>query len=608
MKLTNRLFIYRKKLIRPYIDLILHILNSICILASVFFLVTILFEYGFILSSEERGVVRLIYDISLRLFLAKSVLHIIFDSKETRSQYGSLALIFTTFLMLASIPIFFGEPTNSVFGFVWNIFNHRFFQLAVLASISILQLSNGIVKILSRRVNPSFIFSASFLVIILMGAGLLLLPRATYEPISFVDALFISTSATCVTGLSTVDIATTFTPMGVTFIMILIQVGGLGVMTITSFFALFFMGNASLSNQTLLSDMVSSKSLNSLLTTLLYILGFTAVIEIVGAISIFVDIHSTMGMTLREEIAFSIFHSISAFCNAGFSTLPSNLGNEMLMTDHNPFFLTISTLIVLGGIGFPILVNLYDWVQYTFNRLKKIYSGRSHEFERQVHIYDINTKIVVRVTLILIIVGSLAIGVMEWNRAFWGMPVADKIVQSIFTAVTPRTAGFSSVAMGSFGMQTILLMIFLMVIGGGSQSTAGGVKVNTFAVILLNIKAILQGEDRVILFNRTLSFDSIRRSNSTLVLYTLFVFIATFLLTAFEPDAPILSLVFEAISALSTVGASLDLTATLGSDSKVVLIVLMFVGRVGVLTIMASFIRQKSLKGVRYPSGNIIIN
>ncbi len=435
-----------------------------------------------------------------------------------------------------------------------------------------------------------------------------MLPRSTYEPISFIDALFTSTSATCVTGLSTVDVSTVFTPLGLTFIMILIQIGGLGVMTLTSFFALFFMGNTSLSSQTLISDMVSSKSLSSLLSTLLYILGFTAVIEMVGAAALFADIHGTMGMTLREEIAFSVFHSISAFCNAGFSTLSGNLGNEMLMNGHNLFYIIISILIVLGGVGFPILVNLNYWVKYAIKRLYKRFVRGSIGVERQVHIYDINTKIVVMMSVSLIIIGTLMIGFLEWNGAFAGMGTMDKVVHSIFTAVSPRTAGFSSVSMGGFGLQTLLLMIFFMVIGGASQSTAGGIKVNTFAVIMYNIKAILQGRDRVTLFNRSISEDSIRRSNSTLVIYIFFIFVAVFLLAGFEPETPIMTIVFEAISALSTVGASLDFTPMMGTDSKIVVICLMFIGRVGVLTLMSSVIKQKAVSGVRYPSGNILIN
>ena len=204
--------------------------------------------------------------------------------------------------------------------------------------------------------------------------------------------------------------------------------------------------------------------------------------------------------------------------------------------------------------------------------------------------------------------GTVVIVVLEWNNAFAGMSPTDKWVQAFFNVTCPRTAGFSSVGMTTFSMQTLLLMVILMMIGGGTQSTAGGVKVNVFAVVMLNLRAILIGADKVTIFNRELSHDSIRRSNATLILYLLVVFAGIFSLSLLEPQASIMALVFECTSALSTVGSSLDLTPTLGSDSKLIIIILMFVGRVGVLTLMSSIIKQKKITKYRYPSDNIIIN
>ncbi len=437
---------------------------------------------------------------------------------------------------------------------------------------------------------------------------MLMLPRATYQSISLLDALFMSTSAICVTGLSTVDVASTFTPMGTWLLLTLIQIGGLGVMTLTSFFAMFFMGNSSLYNQVMVSDMISSKSLGSLFSTLLYILGFTFIIEVLGAVMIFMNIHGTLQLSLNEEIAFSIFHSISAFCNAGFSTMSNNLGEQILLSGHNIFFIVVTLLIILGGIGFPILVNIYETLKYTTKYLFTRYISKTHRQNRQVHLYDTNTRIVLIMTLMMLAAGTFAIAILEWNNAFASMSAIDKVVHSFFNAACPRTAGFSSVAISSFSVQTIIIYAMLMVVGGGTQSTAGGIKVNVFAVILLNLRAILFGRDKVTVFNRELSNDSIRRSNSTLLLYIIIVCLAIFILTLLEPEASLKALSFEAISALSTVGSSLDLTASLGDDSKLVIIILMFVGRIGVLTMMSSLIKQRKLIKYKYPSGNIIIN
>ena len=268
----------------------------------------------------------------------------------------------------------------------------------------------------------------------------------------------------------------------------------------------------------------------------------------------------------------------------------------------------ITFLIILGGIGFPILVNLYETVTYEVKRIWHHYIKGNKRMRRKIHLYNLNTRIVLIMTAILLIVGTVVIVVLEWNNAFAGMSPTDKWVQAFFNATCPRTAGFSSVGMTTFSMQTLLLMVILMMIGGGTQSTAGGVKVNVFAVVMLNLRAILIGADKVTIFNRELSHDSIRRSNATLILYLLVVFAGIFSLSLLEPQASIMALVFECTSALSTVGSSLDLTPTLGSDSKLIIIILMFVGRVGVLTLMSSIIKQKKITKYRYPSDNIIIN
>ncbi len=605
----DKLRLYRKKLVRPYIKYTLSTMSVVSYLMSLLMILTVVYEYGFLVTEENRLFIAQIYKNVWRIFLLNTTVQLVLDYDAAKEKYKGLTWFVTVLLYLSLIPRIFNEPIEEDFiHTIWSLFDNALFQTILLSTLSLFQLSNGVVLLLSKKVNPSFIFSVSFIIFILIGTGLLMLPKATYGDLSFVDALFTSTSAICVTGLTTVDVATVFTPMGQTFIMLLIQVGGLGVMTLTSFFALFFMGNASLNNQIVMCDMVSSKSMNSLFQTLMFILGFTLIIEAIGAIGIFITTHGTLNMSFEEEVAFAIFHSISAFCNAGFSTLPNNLGNELLMTGHNPFYMIISFLIILGGIGFPILVNFYEMVKYRLHRLYEHINSRVEPVMRVPHLYDLNTRIVLIVTLILLGGGTLSIAVIEWNNAFAGMPIPDKLVQSFFTAVCPRTAGFCSVSMGSFSVQSILLLILLMIIGGGTQSTAGGIKVNVFAAVMLNLRAILFGTSKVIAFKRQLSDISIRSSNSTFILYFGFVFVGLFTLSIFEPDAPFLALVFECVSALSTVGASLDLTPTLTQNGKIVIVILMFIGRVGVLTMMASIIkRQKNIK-CKYPSDHIIIN
>ena len=331
-------------------------------------------------------------------------LHFLLEYRDTKKNYRKLAWVLSGLLYLTLIPVIFHQPEESgaILHF-WEFLNSKFYHVTLLLLFSFLNLSNGLVRLLGRRTNPSLILAVSFLVIILIGTGLLLLPRCTVEgiSISWVDALFTSTSAVCVTGLVPVDVSATFTPLGLTVIILLIQVGGLGVMTLTSFFAMFFMGNTSLYNQLVVRDMVSSNSLGSLLSTLLYILGFTLVIEGMGMLSIWLGIHGTLGMDLQEELAFSAFHSISAFCNAGFSTLPGNLGNPMVMTGHNSLYISVSLLIILGGIGFPILVNFKDIVLYHLRRFWKLVRTLKLDKHKVQHLYNLNTKIVLIMTFLL---------------------------------------------------------------------------------------------------------------------------------------------------------------------------------------------------------------
>ena len=362
MDSLERLLLYRKKLILPRIYQVINWFMWITYFCAILFLATLVYEHGFMISSDEAKAIRIIYKSVWIVFLLSATVQIVFQSDEDGQKNTFWSWVINVLLYLTLLPVLFKKPDAGDEGvyWTWMFFHSHYYRIAILLLYSLLQLSSSLVRLLGRRTNPSLILASSFLVIIFIGAGLLMLPRATYHGISWIDALFTATSATCVTGLVSVDVPSTFTLEGQIIIIMLIQIGGLGVMTLTSFFALFFMGNTSLYNQLVVGDMISSNSLNSLLSTLLYILGFTLAIEGIGMVIIWYSIHNTLGMTLQQEIYFAAFHSVSAFCNAGFSTLPGNLGNAAVMQNHNLLFITVSFLIILGGIGFPILVNLKE--------------------------------------------------------------------------------------------------------------------------------------------------------------------------------------------------------------------------------------------------------
>ena len=608
MKLYHKAFLYRHKWIQPYLQKVLGGIDAVKFLAALALIGGVVYEHGFIISEGAEADLGVLYRTVWGVFLVQTTMHIGLAYRETLKKYRTFTWVLNILLYLTLIPVIFFEPESGALKYFWLFLNNRIFQLILLLLLSLLRLSSGVIGLLGKRTNPSLILAGSFFLIICIGTGLLMLPRCTVDGISWVNALFVSTSAVCVTGLVPVDVATTFTSLGQLVIIILIQIGGLGVMTLTCFFAMFFMGNTSVYNQLAVRDMISSDSLSSLLSTVIYILFFTLVIEGAGMLVLFLSIHGTLGMTVQQEMVFAAFHSISAFCNAGFSTLSENLGNPLVMQHHNLLYITISVLIILGGIGFPILVNFKHIAGYHLKRLFYFIRTGKRDRQRIRHLYNLNTKIVLLTTLILLTGGTIAILLFEWNGAFAGMSMPDKWVQAFFNATCPRTAGFTSIGLTSFSLQSLLLMLLLMFIGGAAQSTAGGVKVNAFAAAVLSLFAVIRGKNRVEVFRRQLSVDSIRRSNATLVMYLMILFLGVFVLSVLEPHASLLALVFECTSALSTVGSSLGLTPALGEAGKLFVSLLMFIGRVGVITIVLGFVPPQKHTKYKYPDDNLIIN
>ena len=587
-----------------------YIVKIVSILTSIFVVAAIIIDYGFVLDAQEMSFILLVYNTGWWVYFMSFAYKVVVHYKEVWRKGMSFTLVLGIMLCASALPKFFPTTGDSqILTLLWSFLTHKYFIISVIGLLSLITISQWIVNFVNKRTNPALLIVVCFMTVIAFGALLLMLPRSTLEHIrlSMVDALFISTSAVCVTGLSPVEIADTFTMEGQIIIALLIQIGGLGIMTITSFFALFFMGGIGLYSQFSLKNMIASSS-ETLKSVLINVLGFTFVIEIIGALFIWLSIHSTMGMTLDDEIFFSLFHSVSAFCNAGFSTLAGNLGNDLILYNHNSFYLVISLLIILGGIGFPILMSLKRICSYYGSELLHKAFRKSGQRSRYMHIADINTKIVLYSSMVLILLGTLGIALFEWNGAFASFSAGEKIVQSLFNAVAPRTAGFNSVMLSDFSRVSIILYLVLMWIGGGSQSTAGGIKVNTFVVALASLKSLIMGERSTTLFNREITYSSIRRT--LVVVFGSISIIALFYvaLLLLEPTIPSIDLLFESVSAFSTVGSSLGITPLLGNISKILLVVLMFLGRVGFITVLMSILPQKEEPKYRLPKEDIIIN
>ncbi len=537
------------------------------------------------------------------MFALNIIFNLIFRFKATVTDARAFRRIIDFALLLTILPWAVPNPHLLWLNWIYS----RWCLIAVLGIYAAIYLCFAFLRSIGRHTNPALILSISFLLFIAVGSALLLLPRSTVGGISPIDSVFVSTSAVCICGLTSVNIAVTFTPLGQIIIAVLMQVGALGVMTFTSFFALFFSGSPSVFSQLMIKDMIYSKTINSLLPTLLYILVFTLVVETIGAVAIYFSVvGSIAGYTEADYILFSIFHAISAFCNAGFSTLDGGLSNPDLLNGNQLIYLAVSAMVIAGGIGFPILVNAKDAM---FARVRRMWCRlRRRRCNRISHLYNLNTKVVLYTTLILLPVTFSLFAILEWNNALAGMSPYEKLVQSIFNAVIPRSAGFSSVNPAGFLPATLAVIMFMMWIGGGSQSTAGGIKVNTFAAAMLHLKAVIHGRHSVSAFNRRISVDSLSRAQAVVVLSLITILILSGLMLVLEPHLPVRMVVFEALSAFATVGSSLGATQVMGVAGKVTICVAMFVGRVGLLSLLAGLAGNKNEPAIELPEDNLIIN
>lgn len=469
-----------------------------------------------------------------------------------------------------------------------NLFYIVVIQIYIIVSLFIkaTRLSHLIAE---YRIQPSKVFMFSFLLLILFGTGLLLLPKATVSgKISFIDALFTSTSAVCVTGLTVVDTATYFTRAGQIVILILIQIGGLGVMTLTTFFALFFAGGLGIRERVMISDLIEEDKLGKIKYTLIQIILTTLIIEAGGAVLIFNSLKN-INMPLGEKIFHSVFHSISAFCNAGFSSFSENMMYIHFRYNYLSV-LTVGTLIILGGIGFGTFSNILKSINNSFKNNKI-----------RVRSLTTQTKIVLWTTFFLILIGSVFTYFAESENTLKNLTFDQKILASIFQSITTRTAGFNTISINELHSITLLFYIFLMFIGASPGGTGGGIKTTSAFLIYLSIINFMRGRKKIEIYNRTIPDDIIHRVFTKVIFSLLLLFITSILLTSIE-KFPFIDLIFEQVSAFGTVGLSRGITPFLTNYGKMIIIILMFIGRIGPITFLTVFAKDKIQARYDYPS------
>jgi len=580
------------------------LINQIFFVFTAFMFIISLYDIGFttnrtIESLYQNSFFRVIFPVTGLLYLIRSIFF-----TNNRSSWK----VFITNSFMGGLLIFIF--LLRIFAGYTVLFKPMFFHFTIFHFLAFilffLEISRIRIEFMATFFNPAQLFAFSFGFIIIIGTFLLLMPQSTVIPITFTDAFFTSTSAVCVTGLTVVDTATQYTTLGKLIIISLIQIGGIGVMTITSFFGYFFKETSSFREQMLLREYLSTDSINGIIKTLIKVILITIAIEFVGAIFIYFSLVSGgMGSTMAN-IRFSLFHSVSAFCNAGFSTLTDNLYDHRIRENY---FLQISitNLIILGGLGFPVFLNLYNYVKaqviwvWEFIKCRKPYVHR-------VGMITFNTKIVVYTTLILLIFGTVSFYLLEYSGTQSGADSFQRIAMSWFLSVTPRTAGFNTVNMELLTKPTLLILIFLMWVGASPVSTGGGIKTSTFIIIWLNVVRIVKGKNHIEILHREIHEHSVNKAFSIVIVSLTIIFLGAFVIFLIDGEFGLFRIVFECFSAFGTVGLSINLTSFLSVSSKWILILLMFLGRMGVMTLLLSLTNNEK-KGVfyRYPKENLII-
>ncbi len=440
------------------------------------------------------------------------------------------------------------------------------------------------------KLQPAQVVLLSFGGWILLGALVLMLPVSANpgRSISFIDSLFMATSATCVTGLASISVVDDLSVFGQMVLLVLLQVGGLGIMTLSSSMAVIMGKNLQMREQVIMQDVLDTSSSEELLGLVVDVIRFTFTIEFIGALILTIGFYQE-GFEIGQSMYFGFYHAISAFCNAGFALWNNNL-EDFRFTPLIHF--TIALLIIVGGIGFSVMKDILEM-------LKK---------KKPIRSLSVHTKIVLVTNTLLLVFGTVYFFFGEFLHSFQDFSSWEKLQVAFFQSTTTRTAGFNTINLTTLQPHCIYLIILLMFIGASPGSTGGGVKTTTFAVLLQSVTTTLKGKREVEFFERTIPAQTVVKSIAIFIICLIVVSVGVLVLVRVEPDKSFLSLFFEVVSAFGTVGLSLGVTPFLSIMGKLCLIVMMYLGRVGPLTLVLAVGSRVVLPSkVEYPEGKILI-
>jgi trk system potassium uptake protein len=580
-------------------DRVFRVVNIFSVIATVTGLIIIIRFFGFTHGEETSLALTNYLQRVLDFFFLRFVLRVFFDFNPgkflKRNFWESIIMI----LILSESVVYFcfGETYwLSVAHHLGMTVNGYFFFAQLLFWIIVLRESGRVsFNIGDFRISPAAILALSFLGLIAIGTVLLKMPEMTVAPVSWTDALFTSTSACCVTGLIVKDTATFFTFKGQFIIMLLFQMGGLNMLTIATFIGSFYRKSGSLHAMSLIRNLMDTGETGSLRSILRKVIYYSLTFELAGAFLLFFLWGDHCGFqNTGQQMFFSLFHAISAFNNAGFSLFSNGLFDSAVRFQYGSH-IVVMILIVLGGLGFIVLQDLFS----PESRRK-----RNYNHWRKLMV---NTRLVLFVSGIFILSGAIMFFVFEYHYSLKDQSLAGKIVTSFFQSVTTRTAGFNSVDMSMVTLPTLLVFMLFMFVGASPGSTGGGIKTTTFAIAIQAAWANIRGKEHVEVFRRNIRWNSVNKAYAIIALELSFIFLFTILLAAADPQFSLREILFEQISAMGTVGLSLGITNNLSLAGKLILVISMFVGRIGPLTMGIIFSKRVVSKKYRYPNTRLMV-
>ncbi len=571
-------------------------------LVAVMAIALLIYSIGFPQNDENRAVEIFFMKFLFGYYMLNYMVRFLYTFEPLKFLKSNwLELTIVLLLILEAISTLLQFPIIrsllDAFGFgQYLIVYHLLLQFLLLFLLIIdLAKASTFLDLIDLKAGTMFIIS--FLILILGGTLLLMLPEMTTDRqgASWMIGLFTSTSASCVTGLTVVDTGSFFTFKGQLVILVLIQLGGLNIISFATFFASFFAKGTGIKHHSMMQDFFSSGSLFDAKSLLRQIFLLTLLIETVGTIAIFSlwdpNLHFT---STGQKIYYSIFHCVAAFNNAGFSLFPNNL-REPVVKHSYMLHMAVAGLIFFGSLGFSTIRDVFG-IRAMRERMRLPW--KKFQLSSQISLYS---------SLILIAFGAFLFYCIEEQKVLAGQNTFEMAITSIFQSVTCRTAGFNTVDTSVLQAPTLILMIFLMFVGGSSGSTAGGIKTSTFTLIMVSALATIRGKRNLELFRHNIAWELLNKAFSIFIFSSSFIFASTFFLSILEPEIDVLKLLFEEVSAFGTVGLSTGITAGLSETSKYILILSMFVGRIGTLTLGFALSKKVLTVAYKYPHAHFMI-